>query len=538
MAYELNREQLRAVNSDMRKLICLAGAGTGKTRTLIERIVRLVRQGVDPKSILALTFTNAAAFEMKSRFREYISDGESPEFRTFHSYCYELMSIDKNIRSAFGYTAVPEIADENLRKKISKEAIMQSGIKFTKKQLEDPNLLNSLDKTNLRILEKCTSRIMRKENVITFDKLCTSICKLFIEDSPLITKYKNQIKYLHVDEYQDTDKIQHEFVMSFSNSASIFIVGDILQNLYSFRGTTSSILKKLSMDNEWDVIKLSKNYRSTKQICDFANKFSKTYADEYYRIPLESIREGRDVELRDYDSYTTSQKYAYIFDRIAFECKNVINGSVAILARTNSECRSIQKELDRNGVQYSTNNRQLDIKYILPSVLDSKFLINWLATFLPSNQYSEFIRMYAKYSVESTGYTEKTFLQNFGLNKDIEVRMESIYELRNIINSKRTAESKCKAILQTIGYPSLSVKTFDDMDNEALLSEISSAIDSCKHQESSVYVGTIHSVKGLEFDVVYVMGVDGYKFKLDSEDNKNVYYVAITRAKNNLIIYS
>jgi ATP-dependent exoDNAse (exonuclease V) beta subunit len=82
--------------------------------------------------------------------------------------------------------------------------------------------------------------------------------------------------------------------------------------------------------------------------------------------------------------------------------------------------------------------------------------------------------------------------------------MESVYELRNIINSKRNTESKCKAILQTIGYPSLSVKTFDDMDNETLLSQLSSAIDSCKHQESSVYVGTIHSVKGLEFDVVFM----------------------------------
>lgn len=535
MFYNLNEDQQKAVNSNSKRLLCLAGAGTGKTRTLIERNVRLVKEGVNPKSILNLTFTNAAAFEMKSRYREYISDGESPEFRTFHSYCYDLMSKDQLIRRALGYSTMPEIADEKVQKRIDKEALVQSGIRFTKKQIEDPS---SLDKTNMTILDKCKKRLMRKNNVITFDELCSGVCNLFIENSPLVDKYKSEIKYLQVDEYQDTDQIQHDFVMSFKDNASLFVIGDILQSLYRFRNAVPEIMKSLVNDLEWDVIRLKENYRSTKQICDFANVFSKSYADDDYRIPIHSDRDGRPVDIRTYHSFSHIDRYQAMFDRIAFECKNVIRGSVAIIARTNAECYNIQQELDRNNIQYATNHHNVDVRYLLPSATDTKFMINWLATFLPSEQYSEFIRSYAKQSSTLSGYTEKMFLDQYGLNRDIESRMEVIRELRSIINSSKTMESKCKNILQTIGYPNLDIYTVEDMSMSDLTDRIVSAVESGDKQESHIYVGTIHSVKGLEFDVVYVIGVGGSKFKLDSEDNKNVYYVAMTRAKNDLVIYT
>lgn len=535
MFYSLNDSQKKAVNSNSKRLLCLAGAGTGKTRTMVERIVRLVKEGVNPKSILALTFTNAAAFEMKSRFREYISDGESPEFRTFHSYCYDLLTHDKLILRSLGYSSVPEIADEKVQKRIEKEALVQSGIRLTKKQIEDPSYIDS---TNMAILEKCKKRLMRKNNVITFDELCSSVCNLFIENSPIVEKYKSAIKYLHVDEYQDTDSIQHNFVMSFKDSANIFVVGDALQSLYRFRGAVPEIIKSLVTDLEWDIIKLTDNYRSTKQICEFANEFSKSYADENYRVPIYSERDGRPVDIRNYYSFLNTDKYKAMFDRIAFECKNVIRGSVAIIARTNAECYSIQQELSRTGVQYANNHHNVDVKYLLPSATDSKFMINWLATFLPSEQYSDFIRSYATNSATLEGYTEKMFLDQYGLNQDIESRMAVIQELRTIIHSSRNTDSKCKAILQTIGYPNLKIDTFDEMSLSDLTNRIIDSIESGDRQESHVYVGTIHSVKGLEFDVVYVMGVGGSKFKLDSEDNKNVYYVAMTRAKNDLVIYT
>jgi len=537
MRYALNKAQQIAVDSESPKILCLAGAGTGKTRTLIERIVGLVNRGVEPSSILALTFTNAAAFEMKERYREYVDSGESPEFRTFHSYCYDLMSKDIKVRNALGYTSMPSIADDYKQKRIESEALTQSGIRLSKTKISDPASLSMKEKKDYEILMKFRKRLMVKENLITFDELCQGVCKLFISKDPIVDKYRNMIKYLHVDEYQDTDKVQHNFVMSFSDSANIFVVGDSLQSLYRFRGAVPEIIKSLAVDKDWTVIRLSENYRSTKEICNFANEFSAGYADESYRIPIESERLGRPVEHRQYFYLTDSPKFKDIYKRIALECK-CLTGSVAIISRTNSECSIIRDELDKNGVAYSTSHKEVDARFMLPSVSDSKYMINWLATFLPSEQYSEFIRMSTIFTSEGKEYTERLFLNQFNTNREIKVRSESIYKIRGILNSDKDKDNKCKAILNVLGFPNLAVDLSEVSTVSDLLNQIILAVEHRPEQESSVYVGTIHSVKGLEYDTVYVIGVNGRKFKLDSEDNKNCYYVAITRAKENLIIYS
>ena len=116
----LNKEQSVAVMSDDKKILCLAGAGTGKTFSMIERIARLVSSGVDPASILALTFTNAAAFEMRSRFQNRCKGCTIPEFRTFHSFCYSLMAVDKEVRRKLGYTQMPSLATDSNKKQIEK----------------------------------------------------------------------------------------------------------------------------------------------------------------------------------------------------------------------------------------------------------------------------------------------------------------------------------------------------------------------------------------------------------------------------------
>lgn len=536
MQYKLNYDQQFAVESTSSKILCLAGAGTGKTRTLIERVVYLVKTGINPQSILSLTFTNAAAFEMRERYREYIKDGESPEFRTFHSFCYELISTNLEVRKALGFTTMPSIATDAQQKKIEKEAIMQSGIKLSKKK-ESSNNLSALDKRNLDILNKCKKRLMVKNGLITFDELCTGVCNLFITKNKVVDKYFSRIKYLLVDEYQDTDRIQHNFVMSFEDTAKIFIVGDALQNLYSFRGTTSDIIKSISVDTRWNVIKLKENYRSTKEICDFANNFSKTYADDSYRIPIHSDRSGGSVNIRPYAYSPDSKLYHNIYERISSECK-CFQGSVAILARTNMECAEIRKELDSHGLQYSTQHKDLDARYVLPSVMDSNYMITWLATFLTSEKYAEFIRISKISETSGKPYTEQMFLSKFGDISDIHDRAETIYRIRGIMNMNIDIDIKCKSILKTIGYPNLNVDISNVKKVSEFINAIIVALDERPEQDSDVYVGTIHSVKGLEYDLVYVIGVDGYKFKLNTEDNKNVYYVAITRAKNHLVIYS
>ena len=533
MRYKLNKEQERAVKSNADRILCLAGAGTGKTRTMIERIVRLVNDGVNPSAILALTFTNAAAFEMKSRYHGYIQDGITPEVRTFHSYCYDLLTRDVDIQKHLGYSSIPKIADEKMCKRIDREAALQSGISIHQKKMDDPSTMSLMERKNYDILMKCRHRLMKQKNLITFDELCTGICNLFIDKNPLIEQYRGQIQYLCVDEYQDTDPIQHDFAMSFDGTAKIFVVGDALQSIYSFRGAVPEIIKSLSMDPRWELVRLSENYRSTKNICNFANEFSQSYADESYRTPIESDRAGDVVDIRNYSFYS----YDSIFKRIAVECK-CLTGTVAIIARTNKECDDIREQLDKNEVKYSVNHKNVDAKYILPSVTDSEFLINWLATFLPSEQYSEFIRESRIKSTKDAFYTERQFIATFGLNPDIKMRTDAIYEIRTLLKNNNQLDYVYKEILRIIGYPKLCVDLSEVTTVSDLFSKILDAVANQPDQDADVYVGTIHSVKGLEYDTVYIMGVNGTHFKLTTEENKNVYYVGMTRAKKRLIIYS
>ena len=174
-----DKAQMEAICSTDTKILCLAGAGSGKTRTLIERISRLVSQGVSPEHILCMTFTNAAAFEMKSRFAaQNTHTSATPEFRTFHSFCYDILISNTSVRLQLGYSKVPSIADEAVQKRIFKQACKQTGVSLTVKNQQDEANMTELERYNYRILQKSARRLMKKENVITYDELIDKISTL------------------------------------------------------------------------------------------------------------------------------------------------------------------------------------------------------------------------------------------------------------------------------------------------------------------------------------------------------------------------
>ncbi|MBQ2856628.1 MAG: ATP-dependent helicase [Bacteroidaceae bacterium] len=537
--YNLNAEQKRAVESNKKKILCLAGAGTGKTRTMIERIVRLVDTGVSPRSILALTFTNAAAFEMKSRYREYKPDAEIPEFRTFHSFCYDLLSSNRLILKRLGFSSMPMIAEEFYEKKIEKQAIAQTGIKFSEKQLADPSSLSPYEKKNYEILQKAKNKLLKSKNMITFDDLCNNVCDLFIKDDELIQQYKERFKYIHVDEYQDTDKIQDKFVMSFIPAgSSIFLVGDALQNLYSFRGSDSSIIKRIAEDPDWQVIRLTKNYRSTKEICEYANNFSKSYAKDTYRIPIESNKYGSKVEVREQIlTYTYGTFPENMMIRVTTECKAFSDKSIAVLCRTNVECKNVQNSFKNAGLNFVTAKQSHESVHILHSAADDTYMTEWLSTFLNAEKYSEYIRLEAIYKADKKKYAGEQFMKDFGSLHAIAERAEKIYEIRRIAGEQISLENRGRKILDLVGYPKLTVDIKGTMKVSKFLEKLWEAVSKEDSEKADIYIGTIHSVKGLEYDLVYVLGVDGKTFPLDSEDNNNVFYVAITRAKEYLVVY-
>ena len=230
MLSKLNNEQLKVALADEPRILCLAGAGSGKTYTSIARIVNLINHGVDPHSILMLTFTNAAAFEMQERYLKYKPKDiiEIPTFRTFHSFCYSLLNRDGAILKKLGYSKVPDVADESRAASLFKTAAMQCGISMSEKKLMSNAVLSMKEQADKEIIMKAYRRLLKQKNVITFDILCYDVCQLFVDNSELVTKYKEKYKYIITDEFQDTDKRQFEFVNSFKNS-NIMAVGDALQ---------------------------------------------------------------------------------------------------------------------------------------------------------------------------------------------------------------------------------------------------------------------------------------------------------------------
>ena len=365
----LNIAQERAVMSTAPRILCLAGAGTGKTYTMIARIKHLVDQGVPPESILALTFTNAAAFEMKERFAKLTDSGRIPQFRTFHSFCYHLIATNSSVRMALGYSYIPKVAEPEDLKQIEKTCLLKLGIKQSYKSLSRSTDLR--DQDMLKVYNKAFGQEMKARGLITFDRLCYGVCEMFKDNKPYIMKYKDQYEYIFVDEFQDTDPRQWEFVSSFSNS-KLFIVGDALQAIYGFRGADSSIIKALSVDPEWEVIRLAQNYRSTGSICTYANGNSK-YADSDYRVDIVSERSlGQPVDVIPCKLRGSWYLAPEAFDAVVDDWQKQSNCSGAILCRTNAEVEAVCEELTNRGIDFVSGKQNDEAIHLLKSALDSK----------------------------------------------------------------------------------------------------------------------------------------------------------------------
>ena len=525
---KLNKEQLQAVNSNSDRILCLAGAGAGKTRVLIDRISRLTQEGVPPSAILALTFTNAAAAEMKERYENKNPGKETPEFRTFHSFCYSIICKDPIIREALGYSSIPAIISDEQIKELEEKAKTQCKITLSKDKLTHRNNLNKQEQYQVELYDKALNRLMRSANAITFDALNSEVSKLFADDHPATRPYKKQYKYVLTDECQDTDPIQMRFLNSFTDT-NFYLCGDVLQNIYSFRGTTNEFVKALANTPGWEVIKLYKNYRSTNQICECANKFSVKYADPSYRIEMQGTRDGEKVHKR----FTDSPKgYSPIssksLDDVLKELDK-IDGTSAILCRTNKEVDAVRSYLLAKGIDFTTG-KDTKVQRLIECAVSDTYMIGWLASYLSSNKYGEYIRL----STQVKNPDLNWFLKLYGNTPQIKEDVKIINQIKDISTDFGFTNTKLDEVAELLHLQSIE-HTDKELYGKDFLNYLKDRISDIKSSE--LYVGTIHSVKGLEYDNVFVMNVGSYSFKLNTEDEKNLFYVAITRAKNRLYIY-
>lgn len=524
----LNKEQAQAVNSTSDRILCLAPAGSGKTKTMISRISRLVDDGVPAHSILVLTFTNAAAAEMKSRFEALHPDEEIPEFRTFHAFCYSLLCQDSTIRSALGYTNVPNISTDEQAKSIDERAKTQCNITISKEKLEHREHLTREEERQVALYDKAVNRLMLIENIITFDMLESKVADLFITNHSSTKVYKDKYKYIMGDEFQDFNHTQVNFLNSFPNS-DFYFTGDTLQNLYSWRGTSNMFIKMLAASDGWEKIKLFTNYRSTNQICEYANKFSSKYADASYWIEMKGTRDGDKVHER----YIAPLKGRTVVgeDSLNNVLKELPNhtGTSAIICRTNREVHAVAAYLKEHNIPFNSG-KSTKYQNLIDCAISDTYAMGWLSSYLTNSKYGEYIRL----SAQAKKPDLEWFLKLYGNTAQIKDDMRIINGLRDIAVNGKLTNIKLRQVTELLDCNPLPEvdQFYDGIDFLNYLKGIITTSSS-----SDLYVGTIHSVKGLEYDTVYVMNVGSYNFKLDCEDEKNLFYVAITRAKEHLFVY-
>ncbi len=593
----LNTAQREAVVTTKGPLLVLAGAGSGKTRVITHRIVHLIHEGVAPHHILAVTFTNKAATEMRERvlslIREHSSSARAgletmPTVTTFHSLGVRILREHHetmNLRRHF------TIYDRSDSVRAIKEALEKAG--YTPKQFEPRKILSMISRakgdaqSRSDFLAEASSyparvtaevwehydRILREEQALDFDDLLLKTLHL-IQDYPVIKEVlQKRFQYIHVDEYQDTNRVQFEIVRTLAGSArNICVVGDVDQNIYSWRGADiSNVLKFEQQFPGAKTVFLEENYRSTKTIINASNT---VIAKNRARIPKTVFTEndtGEKITLHVADSGAEEADYVV---RTAAEL--IANGTepseIAVLYRTNFQSRVLEEAFLSYEVPYQLLGTKFferrEVKDVLSflrlalnpeSTTDLARIINVPArgigkvtllkllegkrselTGAVAEKVERFETMMRdigdtartkpvsetlKFIIARTGLEVE--LKKSGLEEDLE-RLENLRELVTLATryDSEDAEASVEGLLENAALQS---------DQDELAS---------KDERNAVRLMTVHAAKGLEFPYVFITGLEEGLFPherlddagIDREEERRLFYVALTRAEKKVYL--
>lgn len=585
----LNDKQKEAVLYINGPMLVLAGAGSGKTKVLTNRIANLIDNGISPANILAITFTNKAAKEMKDRVFNLIgNDAYMIQISTFHSLGlkilkenYEKLGYDKNfvvIDSDDALTVIKKIMkDMNLSPQYYNAKNIRNKISSAKNELMDLQSFANLeyDKNIVKVYEKYLEKL-KLNNSVDFDDLLILPIRLFREYPSVLESYQERYKYILIDEYQDTNECQYIFSKMLAKKyKNIFVVGDNDQAIYAFRGANYKNILNFEKDYpDCKTILLEENYRSTKTILNAANSVIKNNKLRKDKNLWSNNEEG---ELIKYIRTDGEKEEA---DYVAREIKKLINEGVnpvdiAILYRTNAQSRVMEEACLKNNIPYKIigsfyfynrkeikdlicylrliNNYKDDVSLLrvinVPKRkigektidnISNVALVNNSCLFdaINSGKELEFKNLILdlKEKCENLSLTEmvELVLDKSGIKQELEneksldseIRLENLEEFKSI--TKNYEEE----------YGVISLDDF--------LNEISLVSDMSEHQDGNnkVSLMTVHSVKGLEFDDVFVIGMEEGIFPHYNainegtnsaiEEERRLCYVAITRAKKKL----
>lgn len=589
----LNDKQLEAVNHTEGPCLVLAGAGSGKTRVLTERIIKLIDDGVSPYNILAITFTNKAAKEMRVRVQNKIGDVANSIFiGTFHSFGLRILRENYD---AIGYLSNITILDtddtKSLIKRILKENSFDpadydikhiiSKISSAKNDgispLEFSKLfLNEHDKVIGLVYEKYL-KLLKENNSVDFDDLLLKPVEIFKKRKDILEKYQERFRYILVDEYQDTNSIQYELCKMLAKKYNnIFVVGDANQSIYSWRNDDYRNILNFEKDyKNAHVVLLEENYRSTNTILKAANSVIKNNNEGTKLNLWTSIGDGEKVEyIRVEDEIKES---SFVINKIKeLVSEGYSYSDFAVLYRTNAQSRTVEEAFVRNNIPYNIigsyyfyNRKEIKdlIAYLnliyntndsvsLERVINTpkrgigtktidnirkKANMNDISLFdaIDSGKELEFKKLILELIEDSKTMNLSDLIEDVLVKTGL--RRE--YELDKSIESDTKVENLNE-------FKSLAVNFEDNgiYDLSTFLENIMLVSDKGQYAEddNNVNIMTLHSAKGLEFNIVFILGMEegifphsrSFESAKELEEERRLCYVGITRAKKKLYLLS
>lgn len=586
----LNDKQIEAVNHIDGPCLVLAGAGSGKTKVLTTRIANLIQNGVSSYNILAITFTNKAAKEMKERLYNLVPDNYA-FVGTFHSLGVRILRENaSSVNLTKDFTIIDSDDILSIIKKILKEkgidpkqyapSYIRNRISFIKNEMLDEGEISKFFNTPPEKIAHEVyleyQRVLRNNNSVDFDDLLTLPVEIFLHNHDILEKYQDRFKYILVDEYQDTNQVQYKFCRLLARKyQNIFIVGDPDQSIYMFRGANFRNILNFEKDYQnAEVIPLEENYRSTKYILDAANSVIKHNKERKEKNLWCSKGDGLKVKyLRAYDD---KHEMTLVID----EVKKLLDSGhnkkdIGILYRTNAQARLVEEQFLKANISYKVVG-----SYYFYQRKEIKDLLCYLKLILNNNDEISLRRVI---NVPKRGIGEATLrrlevearenntsmfesitkgkeldFKNLILEMTKDAESLSLTELIDLILDKtgireeyvsdKSLESELrldnleefKSITASFEEQTGSVNLSDFLEEVSLIADMSEH----KVDDDEVTLMTIHSAKGLEFPYVFLIGMEDGIFPHQNafleqdglEEERRLCYVGITRAKEGLFI--
>ena len=591
MIDSLNDKQKEAVLYNEGPLLIIAGAGAGKTKTLTTKIAYLIEEDfASPYNILAITFTNKAAKEMKDRLYSLIgSIAKKIQVSTFHSFGlkllrenYKTLGYESNfviMDSDDSLTVVKKIIkDLGYDPKIYNPRAIRNKISSCKNEMMTPLMyeryaISDYEKVVFEVFTKYEEKL-KKNNSVDFDDLLLLPIELFKKNPDILEKYQDLYKYILIDEYQDTNEAQYILSKLISaKNRKITCVGDDSQSIYSFRGANYKNILNFEHDyKDAKTILLEENYRSTSTILDAANQVIKNNKQRKDKNLWTS--RGKGEKIKYYRAYNEKDEAQYTIRKIKeLVNRNVEYKDIAILYRTNAQSRVLEEEMLKENMPYRVIG-----SFYFYSRKEIKDLIAYLRLIHNSKDNVSLLRVIntpkrgiglktidnltKKADLEGTSIYEAitsgkelAFKEIIEKLKDIsnELTLTELIDkvlnasgMKSELESEKTLESEVR--LENLEEFKSITKSFEEREGlislEDFLLEISliSDVEEYKDDPNRISLMTVHSVKGLEFNHVFVVGMEEGIFPhmnslmetSDLEEERRLCYVAITRAKDDL----